>query len=70
MLEVVKSTLTDDAIVGAIFSSIVIILLGMYLRKRDLLGESISKALSDVVLCASLPALAFTSFMKDIDQKQ
>ncbi|GAA0674396.1 MULTISPECIES: AEC family transporter [Clostridium] len=70
MLEVVKSTLTDDAIVGAIFSSIVIIILGIYLRKKNLLGESISKALSDVVLCASLPALAFTSFMKDIDQKQ
>ena len=36
MLEIIKSTLTDQAILGAIFSSIAIIALGFYLRKKKL----------------------------------
>ena len=31
MLEIIKNTLTDNAILGAIFSSLAIILLGFYL---------------------------------------
>lgn len=35
MLEIIKSTLTDNAILGAIVSSISIIFLGFYIRKKE-----------------------------------
>ncbi|MBW6411749.1 AEC family transporter [Clostridium weizhouense] len=70
MLEIIKSTLTDNAILGAIFSSIFIILLGFYLRKKEILNSAASKMLTKVVLSVSLPALAFTSFMSDINGEQ
>ncbi len=34
MLEIIQKTLTDNAIIGAIFSSIAIIFLGFYIRKE------------------------------------
>ena len=70
MLEIIKSTLTDNAILGAIFSSVSIILLGFFLRKKEIINSTASKMLTKVVLTVSLPALAFTSFMKDIDGEQ
>lgn len=70
MLEIIKSTLTDNAILGAIFSSVSIILLGFFLRKKEILNSAASKMLTKVVLTISLPALAFTSFMKDINGEQ
>lgn len=70
MFEIIKKTLTDNAILGAIFSSISIILLGFYLRKKEIVNGTASKLLTKVVLTVSLPALAFTSFMKDINGKQ
>ena len=70
MLEIIKKTLTDNAILGAIFSSVAIILLGFYLRKKEILNSNASKMLTKVVLTISLPALAFTSFMKDINGEQ
>ena len=70
MLAIIQKTLTDNAILGAIFSSVAIILLGFYLRKKEIIGSNASKILTKVVLTVSLPALAFTSFMKDINQKE
>lgn len=70
MLEIIKNTLTDNAILGAIFSSVSIILLGFFLRKKEILNSAASKMLTKVVLTISLPALAFTSFMKDINGEQ
>lgn len=70
MLEIIKKTLTDNAIIGAIFSSVTIILLGFYLRKKEIINSSASKVLTKIVLTVSLPALAFTSFMKDINGEQ
>ena len=70
MLEIVGKTLTNNAIIGAIFSSIVIIFLGFYLRKKEIINSAASKVLTKIVLTVSLPALAFTSFMKDIDGEQ
>ena len=70
MLEIIKNTLTDNAILGAIFSSVSIILLGFFLRKKEILDSAASKMLTKVVLTISLPALAFTSFMKDINGEQ
>ena len=70
MLEIIKNTLSDNAILGAIFSSVSIILLGFYLRKKEIINSTASKMITKVVLTLSLPALAFTSFMKDINGEQ
>lgn len=70
MLEIIQKTLTDNAIIGAIFSSVLIIGLGFYLRKKEIINSAASKVLTKIVLTVSLPALAFTSFMKDINGEQ
>lgn len=70
MLEIIKNTLTDNALLGAIFSSLFIIFLGFYLRKQDILNGQAAKILTKVVLSVALPALAFTSFMKDLNQEE
>lgn len=70
MFEIIKNTLTDNALLGAIFSSISIILLGFMLRKREMINATAAKMLTKIVLTLALPALAFTSFMKDLNQEQ
>lgn len=70
MLDTIKATLTDNALLGAIFSSMAIILLGFYLRKKEILNSNAAKMLTKVVLTVALPALAFTSFMKDLNQEE
>ena len=70
MFEIIKNTLTDNALLGAIFSSISIILLGFMLRKKEMINATAAKMLTKIVLTVALPALAFTSFMKDLNQEQ
>lgn len=70
MFDIIKTTLTDNALLGAIFSSMAIILLGFYLRKREIVNSSAAKMLTKVVLTVALPALAFTAFMKDLNQEE
>ncbi len=55
MLEIIQKTLTDNAIIGAIFSSIAIIFLGFYIRKRNILTGVASKILTKVVLTVAIP---------------
>lgn len=66
--EIMGSILSNNKIIGAIASSVLIILFGFYLRKKEVLKDSTSKILSDVILSASLPALAFKAFMQDINK--
>ncbi|AUM63774.1 malate permease [Brevibacillus laterosporus] len=65
--EIFISTLTDSKIVSAISSSVFIIFLGFFLRKKEVLSKQTAKILSNVILSVALPALAFTAFMTDID---
>ena len=69
IVEIILKTITDNSIIGAIVSSLAIIGLGFYLRKKNLINETASKTLSTIVLSVAIPALAFTSFMKDINEK-
>lgn len=69
-LDVFVKTLADQKINTAIISSIAIILLGYYCRKKDLFKDNTAKVLTNVVLTVSLPALAFKSFLVDIDEKK
>lgn len=60
------AVILNDKFLGAIFSTIFIILLGYYLKKKNIVNEHASKALSSLLLSAALPALAFRAFMADI----
>ena len=69
ILSILLKTLTDNAIIGAIFSSIAIIFLGFYLRKKNIIKDAASQMLTKVVLSVAIPALALKSFLVDIDKK-
>ena len=65
--EIVVMTFTDMGFLSAIASTVLIILLGFFCRKRGIFNENVGKTLSSIVLTVALPALAFTAFMTDID---
>lgn len=67
MLKALTDTLTNMNVVSAVTSTIFIILLGFFLRRRGIFSDSLGKTLSKVVLTVALPALAFNSFMQPID---
>ncbi|WP_339230342.1 AEC family transporter [Oceanobacillus sp. FSL K6-2867] len=65
--EVFASTITNPKVISAVSSAVLIILLGFYLRKKDIISKQTSKMLSVLLLSVSIPALAYTAFMQDID---
>ncbi|MCI2170520.1 AEC family transporter [Schleiferilactobacillus perolens] len=67
MLKALTDTLTNMNVVSAVTSTIFIILLGFFLRRKGIFSDSLGKTLSKVVLTVALPALAFNSFMQPID---
>lgn len=67
MLKALTETLTNMNVVSAVTSTIFIILLGFFLRRKGIFSDSLGKTLSKVVLTVALPALAFNSFMQPID---
>ncbi|VEU80042.1 AEC family transporter [Haploplasma axanthum] len=64
-MEVIKNLLSSQSFLGAIFSTIFIIGLGYYLRKKNKVSDQTAKGLTAVLMTVSLPALAFKSFMTD-----
>lgn len=66
--EILTGILKNNSIVGAISSSVLIILFGFYLRRKGVFKDGTAKILTDVILSASLPALAFNAFMQDINK--
>lgn len=66
--EILTEILKNKNIIGAISSSVLIILFGFYLRRKEIFKDSTAKILTDVILSASLPALAFNAFMQDINK--
>ncbi|MGX5376445.1 AEC family transporter [Bacillus cereus] len=69
VFQIIQKTVTDMNILSAITSTLFIILLGFFCRKKGIFNDQIGKVLSKVVLSVALPALAFTSFMMDINQE-
>ncbi|ASN59888.1 malate permease [Latilactobacillus curvatus] len=67
--DILTKTFTNMDIVSSITSTVFIILLGFYCRKREIFTDKFGKILSKVVLTVALPALAFNSFMQDINGK-
>lgn len=67
ILEIISNTFTNADLMSALISSIVITLLSFFLRKKNIFNKTTSKTLSTLLLTISIPALAFNSFMQDID---
>ncbi len=68
-MDIFREILTNNAIVGAISSSILIILLGFILTKKEIFKAALGKDLSMVILTVGLPALSFNAFMQDINHE-
>ncbi|WP_125574014.1 AEC family transporter [Levilactobacillus huananensis] len=67
VMKAVTTTFTNAAIISSITSTVFIILLGFYLRRRGTFGENFGKVLTKVVLSVAIPALAFNSFMQPMN---
>lgn len=65
--EIFVNTVTNPNVISAVSSSVLIILLGFFLRKKDIISATTSKTLSVLLLNVSIPALAYRAFMQDID---
>ena len=68
-MENIVKILTAPTFVSAIFSTISIILVGYFIRKKNIVDANSGKVLSNVLLSVALPALAFKAFMVDINDK-
>jgi predicted permease len=62
-----KEVFSSNTIIGAISSSVLIILLGFFLVKKKIFSDDLAKGLSTVILTVGLPCLSFNSFMQDIN---
>ena len=69
IVNIVVNTFTDKGFLSAIASTVLIILLGYFCRKKNIFNNQAAKILSKVVLTVALPALAFSAFMTDLNQK-
>lgn len=69
IINAIEKAFGNANFVSSITSTVFIILLGFYLRKKNILGANFSKVLSKVVLSVALPAMAFNSFMQPINQE-
>ena len=58
--------LSNPKFVENIFSTISIILVGYYIRKKNIVDEKSGKVISNLVLSVAIPALAFKAFMVPI----
>ena len=65
----IEKTFTNVVVVSAITSTIFIILLGFYLRRKGTFGPNFGKVLTKVVLAVAIAALSFNSFMQPIDHQ-
>lgn len=67
VMQAIEKTVTNAGIISSITSTIFIILLGFFLRKKNIFTDKFGKMLSKVVLTVAIPALALNSFMQPIN---
>lgn len=65
----VLNSILEPKFLGAIFSTVFIIMLGYYARKKEIVDANAAKTLSNIMLALTLPALAFKAFMTDITKQ-
>lgn len=65
----VLTSILEPKFLGAIFSTVFIILLGYYARKKNIVDANAAKTLSNIMLSLALPALAIKAFITDITKE-
>lgn len=66
---ILETIISNKSILGVMSSSILIMLLGFYLGKKEHLKSSTSIPLGDIILTLAIPALSFNAFMKDFNKE-
>ena len=62
--------LTDQNLLSAVFSTVIVVLISFYLRRKNILKEESKKVISKIILTLALPSLAFDAFMSDFNSKE
>lgn len=68
-MDIFIKILTDNSLLGAVFSTIFVISMGYYARRKSIVPENASRVLSAILLNITLPFLAFNAFMSNINDK-
>lgn len=64
-MDVIKQVLTDQNFLGAILGSVVFILLGFFLRQKNIISKHGKGVLNAIVMKIAIPCMAFCAFMSD-----
>jgi len=70
ILEIIHQTFSNNDIIGAISSALLIIMLGYFLRVRGIFGDTAAKNWSQIAMEVGLPSLSFLAFMQNINHEQ
>lgn len=65
---IIEKTISNQEIIGAISSTLLIIMVGYFFRTKGIFNDRVAKVMSDIAMQVALPCLAFNAFMQDINQ--
>lgn len=68
-MDIVIEVLTDQNFLGAILACVVFILIGFFLRNRNIINEHGKDILSAIVMKVAIPCMAFCAFMSDFSSE-
>lgn len=68
-MDIFIKVLTDKALLEAVFSTVFVISMGYYARRKNIVSENAGKVLSAILLNITLPFLAFNAFMSNINDQ-
>lgn len=69
-MEEIIEVISNQKFLSAILSTLIVILLSFYLRRKNVIKENAKKVVADLVLKLALPAMAFNAFMSDFNQSE
>lgn len=67
MFEAFKTVFTNIHFLGAFFQTVIIILIGFFFRRFNLVGSEAKKVLTVIIWKVSVPCFAFNAFMQDFN---
>lgn len=67
MFEIFTQVFTDSHFLSAFLQTVIIILLGFFFRRKNLMGSEGKAVLTTLVWKVSVPCFAFNAFMQDFD---
>ncbi len=62
--------ITNHDFLAAVFSTIFVIMLAFFLRRKNIIKENAKTVISSLVLKLGLPAMAFSAFMTDLNENE